>query len=148
MELVKRFAQVRKDMLETVSGFPAARVEEVAYGAWDIKGVLAHIAGWDTYFTMIVRLLKEGQEVPFRGDRIEQWNDAFVKEREDRTWDEVRDEFVQAGQAFLEEYSHLDEELWNRRFWAQRQPTPTWVIKHNTEHYETHLQEIRQKLGE
>ncbi len=146
MELVNRFAQVRRDLLETVSSVPEDKVEEAACGEWDIKCVLAHIAGWDTYFTMIVRLLRAGKDVPYRGDNIEKWNETFVKEREGRTWNEVRDEFVKAGEAFLKEYSNLEEELWSQRFWEQRNPTPAWVVKHNVEHYEEHMEEIKQKL--
>ena len=74
-ELVNRFAQVRRDLLETVSGFPADRIEEALCGEWDIKCVLAHIAGWDTYFTKIVNLLRIGEDVPYWGD-IEEFNEA------------------------------------------------------------------------
>jgi hypothetical protein len=148
MELVNRFAQVRGDLLATVSGFPEDKLEEAVCGEWDIKGVLAHIAGWDTYFTAIVRLLRAGEDVPFRGDRIEGWNEALVKEREGRAWSEVRDEFEREGEGFLEEYRRLEGDLWSRRFWAQRNPTPAWVVEHNTGHYAGHLDEIRQKLRE
>lgn len=146
--ILDRFAQVRRDLLEAVSGLPEDKAEETVCGEWGTKGVLAHIAGWDAYFTTIVRLLRRGEDVPYRGDRIEEWNEALVKEREGRTWSEVRDEFESASQGFLEEYRALEEELWRRRFWEQRTPTPAWVVKHNTEHYEGHLDGIKKKLRE
>jgi hypothetical protein len=55
MELVDRFAQVRRDLLEIVSSFPEDKAEEAACGEWNIKCVLAHIAGWDTYCTPITQ---------------------------------------------------------------------------------------------
>jgi hypothetical protein len=154
MRLVKRFAQVRSDLMKTVSGFPEDKTEEAVCGDWDIKEVLAHIAGWDTYFTMIARRLRMGEEVPYWGDNpfwgenMEKRNEGLVKEREGRTWDEVRDEFVKASGEFLKEYSNLEGEVWNRRFWGQRNPTPAWVVKHNVEHYEEHREEIERKVGE
>jgi hypothetical protein len=82
MEPANRFAKVRADLLETVINFPEGKVEEAVCGPWDIKCVLSHIAGWDTYFTMAVRLLRMDKDVPFRGDKVRERNGAFVKERE------------------------------------------------------------------
>ena len=154
MELVKRFAHARGDLLKTVSSFPEGKAEEAVCGEWNIKGILAHIAGWDTYFAMIGRRLRMGEDVPYWGDNpywgenMEKRNQALVKEQEGRTWDEVRGEFVKASEEFLKEYSNLEGELWSQRFWGQRNPTPAWVVKHNLEHYEEHREEIEKKLRE
>jgi hypothetical protein len=148
MEVADRFAQVRRDLLEKVSSFPGDKSGQAVCGQWDIKCVLAHIAGWDAYFTMIVRLLRNGKDVPYRGDNIEKWNAAMVKEREGRTWNEVRDEFVKASEELLKEYSKLEGESWSRRFWEQRDPTPAWVVKYNAENYQEHLAEIEKKMRE
>lgn len=154
MDLVRRFAQARGDLFKAVSGFPEGRANEALCGNWNIQGVLAHIAGWDTYFAMIVRRLRMGEEVPYWGDHpqwgedMEKRNEALVKEREGRTWEEIHDEFVKAGEEFLKEYRNLEEGLWDQRFWGQRKPTPAWVLKHNVEHYEEHRKEIEKKLKE
>jgi hypothetical protein len=154
MGLVSRFARVRRDLVETVSRFPENKAGEKVCGGWDIKCVLAHMAGWDAYFAMIARRLRTGGEVPFWGDspswgeNMEKRNEALVKEREGRTWREVQDEFVKAGGEFLGEYGNLEEKLWSRCFWAQRNPTPAWVVEHNAEHYEEHTEAIKRKLKE
>ena len=154
MELVERFAQARGDLLKTGSSFPESRADEAVCGNWNIKGVLAHIAGWDTYFAMIVRRLRMGEEVPYWGDHpqwgedMEKRNTALMKEREGKTWKEIRDEFVKAGEEFLKEYRNLEEGLWDQRFWGQRNATPIWVLKHDVEHYEEHREEIEKKLRE
>jgi hypothetical protein len=148
MEAVNRFAQVRRHLLETVSGFPEDKAGKAVCGQWGIKCVLGHIAGWDAYFTMAVKLLRKGQDLPYRGDHIEKWNISMVKEREGRTWNEVRDEFAKADEGFLKEYGNLEGELWTRRFWEQRKPTPAWVVKYNAEHYDEHMAGIKNKLKE
>jgi uncharacterized damage-inducible protein DinB len=146
MELLDRFGRAREDLIATVSRYPQDNVGDAVYGEWAIKCVLAHIAGWDTYFTTIARLLRTGKDVPFRGDRIQEWNEAFVRERAGRTWNQVRDEFVKAGETFLEEYGSLQEELWSRRFWEGRNPTPAWVVQHSAEHYAEHMDGILGRL--
>ena len=146
-ELVNRFVQIRKDFLETVSSFPADRIEEPLCGEWDIKCVLAHMAGWDIYFGKIVNLLRIGKDTPYWGD-IQACNEAAVREREGRTWDEVRDEFKKTGQEFIEAYSTLDEQLWSKRFWEQADLAPAGVLEINIHHYGEHLEEIEKKLSE
>ena len=89
-----------------------------------------------------------GEDVPYRGNEVEKWNAAVVKERQARTWNEVRDEFLKAGEDFLEEYGDLEGDLENRRFWEQRKPTPAWVVEYNAEHYEEHTAQIKKKLKE
>jgi hypothetical protein len=148
VQSVNRFAQVRRELLQTISRFPEGLAGTAICGQWDIKCVLAHIAGWDIYFTMAVRLLRKGEDVPYRGDHIEKWNAAMVKEREGRTWNEVRDEFGKAGEEFIKEYGNLEGDLGNRRFWGQRKPTPAWVVEYNAEHYEEHTAGIKKKLRE
>jgi hypothetical protein len=146
-ELVSRFAQVRSDLLETVKDFPADRVEEVVFGKWDLKSVLAHVAGWDSYFTEIVRLMRAGEKIPYWGN-IDKYNEASVEKRKGRTFDQVYDEFVRAGEAFIWEYGDLEKGLWNKRFWEQGSSTPAWVVEINVEHYESHMEKIKKKLSD
>jgi hypothetical protein len=147
MEVLKRFIRVRRDLQEIVNDFPEDKVEEAVCGNWGLKCVLSHIAGWDAYFTTALRLLRKGEDVPFRGDKIEEWNEAFVKEREGKTWREVRDEFAKTGEDLVKEYTNLTEELRNRRFWPERNPTPAWVVEYSAAHSKEHLEEIRGKLS-
>lgn len=144
---VGQFVQVRGELLEALERFPVEKVGVPVCGTWDLRCVLAHIAGWDEYFVEIVERLKAGEEVPYWGD-IDAFNEASVEERKDRTWDEVKDEFVKAGEDFIAIYSDLEEELWSRRLWEQGKPTPAWVIEINTAHYREHLEEIGKKLEE
>jgi hypothetical protein len=109
-ELVRRFTQDRQDLLDTLKGFPADRIQDVAFGEWDLQSVLAHLAGWDLYFAEMVRLFKAGEEVPKWGD-INAFNEASVAARAGRTWGQVYEEFVSAGEAFIAEYRDLEPAL-------------------------------------
>lgn len=141
-QLVNRFARVRRSLLRALKGFPADRVEVALFGEWNLKCVLAHLAAWDSYFTEILGLLGAGEEVPYWGS-IRKFNEASVKKREGWTWDEVHDEFVRAGEEFIEQYGSVGEGLWSKRFWKRRSYTPTKVVEINTHHYESHSEEIR-----
>ena len=146
-ELVSRFAQDRQDLLDTLKDFPADRVEEVAFGKWNLRCLVAHLAGWDGFFTELVKLLRAGSKVPYWGE-IDAFNEASVQARADWTWKKVYDEFVSAGEAFIAEYGSLEEELWDRRFWAQGPVTPGQIVEINIHHYEGHLAKIVERLAE
>lgn len=142
---VARFVQARDDLLEALERFPAEKVGEPVCGTWDLRCVLAHIAGWDGYFAEMVERLRTGKDVPYWGD-IDAFNEASVEEREGRTLDAVRNEFVKTGAVFIEAYGSLEEGIWSRRFWEQGKPTPAWVVEVNTAHYREHLEEIEKEL--
>jgi hypothetical protein len=144
---VAQFVQACDDLLEALEHFPAHKIEEPVCGTWDLRCVLAHIAGWDGYFIEIVERLRAGEKVPYWGD-MDAFNEVLVEERKDRTWDEVKDEFVKVGEDFIAMYSGLEEELWSKRLWEQGKPTPAWVVEINAEHYRDHLEEIDKKLEE
>lgn len=147
MEMVNQFDLARKELLDTVLSLTEEEAEAMVLGEWNAQYVLAHIAGWDTYFTSMAKQLRNGEEVPFRGDSIDEWNVRLVNERARKSWDEIRNEFVSAGEEFLAEYSGLATELWEQPFWIQRKPTPAWVVNHNTGHYQQHLDETHRNLG-
>ncbi len=145
-QLVNQFTQVRKDFLEALKQFPKDKVEEILFGEWSLKDVLSHFAGWDKFFTEILRLLKEGQDIPHWGN-INKFNEKSVGRRKDWSWDEVYDEFVSAGEQFIKEYSDLPEELANSLFWGGKGYTPIKILKVNVHHYEkTQLLEMKKLL--
>jgi uncharacterized protein (TIGR03083 family) len=148
LDPLDRFGRARSELVATVLGISPDRVQHSVCGEWDIKCVLAHIIGWDITFAEMLKMLKSAQDVPYRGDDIQGWNEAFVRQREDKSWTEVLDEFVQAGALFVEEYGNLENDLWDRRFWEGKDATPAWVLRHNTKHYEEHWQEIVHQLRE
>ncbi|HEX2987164.1 MAG TPA: DinB family protein [Chloroflexota bacterium] len=147
MTRLDRLARARSELMALVLAVPDDVAEEPVCGEWNLRCVLAHLSGWDTYFTAAARLLRAGAEVPFRGDSIDEWNRQMVTERESKSWDEVREEFVRMGEHLLEEYGRLDEGQWGQRFWPGIGATPEWAIRRVAEHYEEHLAGIKERLG-
>jgi hypothetical protein len=148
MKLIKHFIQVREELIEVVTHFPGDKIETILSGQWNIKQILSHISGWDGYFALIALLHGEGKEIPFRGDKIEQWNAIYVNERSSKKWLIILDEFIKTGETFIQSYRNIDAQLWNKPFWLGRQATPDWVVNHNTNHYQSHLNKIHFKLKE
>ena len=85
--------------------------------------------------------------MPYWGS-IARFNEESAREREGRSFAQVYDEFVAAGQAFVEAYGSLEEPLWSKSLWERRRATPAWVVEINIAHYEEHLERIEKRLDE
>ncbi len=146
-KLVNQFIKVRKEFIETLKKFPIDQVDKRLFGEWNLKDVLAHLAGWDTYFTEILSCLKRGNEIPYWSN-IEKFNENSVGNRKYMSWNEVYDEFVSSGEEFIKEYLDVRQDYRSVRFWKKRSYTPTKILEINIHHYEkNHLDEIKEKLG-
>ena len=146
-ELLGQFSHRRQTLLATLEGLPSDRTGELAFGEWDLQCVIAHLSAWDRYFAEMVKLLRAEAEIPYWGD-IDKFNEMSVEKCKAWTWDRVYDEFVQAGQAFIDAYSHLEQALWETRFWPQGTVTPLQIVEINIHHYETHREKIKKEMGE
>lgn len=59
----------------------------------------------------------------------------------------IYQEFVKAGQDFVEEYKDIPKELQNKLFWTNKKYTPLKFLKINIDHYENaQLQDIKKLL--
>ncbi|MGD8555598.1 MAG: hypothetical protein PVJ32_09190, partial [Anaerolineales bacterium] len=72
---LSEFTQARQAVIEAIDHFPDDRVDEILFGEWSLKDVLAHLTGWDQYFVEILRLLRSGTEAPHWGS-IAKFNQA------------------------------------------------------------------------
>ncbi|MGD8759218.1 MAG: ClbS/DfsB family four-helix bundle protein [Anaerolineales bacterium] len=143
---LSEFTQARQAVIEAIDHFPDDRVDEILFGEWSLKDVLAHLTGWDQYFVEILRLLRSGKEAPHWGS-IAKFNQASVQRRAADGWIEVYDEFIAGGEAFINAYGGLATNEANARFWEGKSYTPNRIIEVNAHHYgKSHLPQIKRRL--
>jgi hypothetical protein len=141
------FGEVRAEFLEVLRAFPAARRNEILFGEWSLKDVVAHLIGWDAYFADILASLKAGKEPPYWGS-ISRFNEPSVQRRRSASWEVVHDEFVVAGDEFLLRYAQLSPNLWHVRFWKGKRYTPATILDVNLHHYaKSHLPQVKRHLS-
>jgi hypothetical protein len=127
--------------------FPPGRRDDLLFRDWSLKDVVAHLTGWDQYFTAILKCLETGEKAPFWGS-ITQFNKASVAKRRALAWKTVYDEFVAAGDEFIRCYGQLSEKTAGTRFWKAKPYTPAKIVDINIHHYaKSHLPEIERKLA-
>jgi hypothetical protein len=144
---LSRFVEVRSRVLEALHRFPARSRTDVLFDEWSLKDVVAHLAGWDTYFTAILTCLETGEEAPFWGNMTE-FNKASVGKRRALPWESVYDEFVAAGDEFIHRYGQLSKKTAGARFWKARPYTPANIVDINIHHYgKSHLPDMERRLA-
>lgn len=144
---ISRFHEVRSRVLQAMQRFPARSRNDVLFGEWSLKDVVAHLTGWDQYFTSILRCLETGEKAPFWGNMAD-FNKASVEKRRALPWKAVYDEFVAAGDEFIRHYGQLSEATADTRFWKGKPYTPAKIVEINIHHYaKSHLPEIERRLA-
>ena len=111
-ELISHFVEVRAEFLDVLGRFPARRRGDVLFGKWNLKDLVAHLAGWDQYFVELLVSLQAGEEPPYWGN-MTKFNEASVQKRRESPWEVVYDEFVAAGDEFIRCCTQLPAELRN-----------------------------------
>jgi hypothetical protein len=145
-ELLSQFTEVRDEFIEILQRFPAPRRSAVLFGEWNLKDVIAHLTGWDRYFTDILDCLQAGEEPAYWGN-MTKFNEVSVQKRRESSWEVVYDEFVATGEEFIHRYDQLPEELRGGKFWRGRSYTPVRILEVNIHHYGSHLAQVKRKLA-
>jgi hypothetical protein len=143
--LIEQFVQTRQELVELINRIPSEKTD-VVFGAWDLKCVLAHLTGWDVYFTKGAQLFERGESVPFWGD-IDAHNAQSAKNAEGKSWNEVHAEWLTAGDTLIEVYRALDDSLWEAQIWENPPVTPARFLKITVDHYAEHAEKIAHQFG-
>ena len=85
---------------------------EVYENGWTAKGVLAHLAGRQSSYDMLINLAQGGAlpEAPEGGFDVDHWNQTIVDQRTDKSRDELLAEFRSVHQTLEARISELDDQ--------------------------------------
>ena len=86
---------------------------EVYEGGWTAKEILAHLAGRQGTYDMLINMASGGEmpEMPEGGFDVDGWNQRIVDERIDRSRDELLAEFRSVHEALIERVQSLDDSI-------------------------------------
>jgi uncharacterized damage-inducible protein DinB len=145
-DLLKEFIEAREKLIKAINKFPSNKRNEILFGTWNLKDVVAHFCAWDIFFTNTIKQLKNNKPVPY-WDNINNFNEKEVSKRESLSWELVYSEFINAGKDFVDEYSNIPKELENKIIWNNKKYTPKKLLEVNIHHYQkAQLKEILKLL--
>lgn len=147
-QLVDKFVEARKNFIETIDKFPPDKRDEVLFGDWNLKDMLAHFSAWDQYFSQALSLHKAGKPVDHWQD-VDEFNRLEINKRKSWPWEDIYQEFIRSGHDFIAEYRDVDESTLNKAFWESLSYTytPLVALKDNIYNYEkAHVDEITKCL--
>lgn len=133
-KLIDEFRQVREQFISIVDKFPTDRREEILFDQWNLKQVLINMARWDNCLADNLVFLKEGQQPPFYG-KVNDFNQKSQEIGRSWSWDKAYNEFISGGKRLIKEHEFLPENLWEAKFWPDKNSTPTKFFQIVIKHY-------------
>jgi hypothetical protein len=115
-ELLEKIETEHRRLEQNIAALsPEQLVQAGVVGEWSVKDILTHLSVWER------RLLQRIQHQPERGSDMgtHEFNAMIYLEHKDRSWAEVRAEFIISYRAVLEAIHAFDEaelEVWRMSF--------------------------------
>jgi len=143
VELTTLLARSRQEMLEALAGLAQ---ETPIYESWELKHLLAHIAGWEEacVTSLHAYLQGGGYEIPaYRG--IDAYNELSVDTRVELNYAQVYAEWQMVRQELIAALEALPDELVAGQMvlpWAER-GTPRDLVDVMAHHELEHAEDVR-----
>jgi len=144
---VKQFVNARKEFIGALDRFPEDKRDDVLFGKWTLKDVVAHFTGWDIFCVGTLKLLEKGEPASYWGD-VDKFNEEVVEKSKESNWNKIYKQFMKTGEQFIREYSNIPVQLQNKLIWPSKSYTPAKLLRINIHHYEkAQLKEIKRFLA-
>lgn len=143
---IEEFKDARMDMLATLQDFPKDKVTDLLFSDWSVKDILAHITAWDLHSIDVFDAI-QNNEPPDLIENDETFNKDAVGESVELDYDEVLENFIEAGALLIDTYLTFPDELWEKPVSSTTTETPLDFLMGNTNHYrQEHLPVITSYL--
>jgi len=140
-ELLNQAAREYKAFHESLQGLNEEHLNEVWLGTWNIKDIVAHIAGWQRELGPALERLARGERPVPEGvsyENVDAWNAKFAAARRGA---EAADLLLELDKSH-EHFMHLADAIPDARFQPDR-TAYKMVDLNSAHHYKEHGDQIR-----
>lgn len=142
-ELDRAFAELQR----SIEGLTEEQMLNKWYDGWNVRDILAHVAGWHWEMTGAFQRIAKGERPTPEGEdyNADRWNARFAEEAKDTPPDEVIDDLRASKEAFVAAARLVPEDRFEEGRAASRILNGTGI-----EHYREHtpaILEWRKKEG-
>ena len=143
-ELLQQVDSDFQNLLSTVDGLSEEQMSEVWFGAWSVRDILAHVAGWHREEAgMLERMARGERPVPEGADypynAADAWNARFVERWQTASPATILEEMKASKKAYVAAARQLPEGRFQEGRTAQRLLREGCI-----DHYREHAGEIRE----
>lgn len=134
-ELVSGFQRSQQELHGAVAGLGEEAAEEIWYGRWGVKQIVAHIAGWESAMAEALGKIALGERPSAEGinlSDVDGTNDQFAEKVQPLSFDQVLQDLSSAGGRLVEAIQALPEDRLGEGKTARR--IVDTMIRHPAEH--------------
>lgn len=103
-QIITRFIETRKELLEAAARLPTEAQDEVFLGIWSVKDLLAHLVGWDYTNLEAAQEILDGKLPTVLSHYDPDWqtfNAGLVAQYKQSTWSELLSTMDQSQQKLV-----------------------------------------------
>lgn len=144
--LVTRLEAARRQLRTALQGLD---IHTEVYPGWEVKHLLAHIAGWDEACTSSLRAHAGGREPATPAMYgIDPFNEVSVETRKDLPYDRIHAEFEESRRQFIAAIRELPEERFTQPMivpWGPKGTVTSLVaiFEHHEIEHATEMEKIK-----
>lgn len=150
-QIVSRIREGNERVFQTFGSLSEEQLAtQVHDGGWTAKEVLAHLAGRQQGYDMMIQLAESGERPDFGNVDIDERNQRLVDERIDQSRDELLNEFRKVHEELVQRVEGLSDDLLQRTLPHPRRgeiPLAEYLLNSGGQHSINHTAEVEEALG-
>lgn len=121
VKYLERLAEAKGHLLKAIADIdPAILCTEPVVGDWTVKDILGHIVSWNEEFRADIKLIQQGYHPGFEcvisgEDDFDHWNQIWIKEKRDWTWQRILADMEQDYQEAVQMILQLEPQDYRKR---------------------------------
>jgi len=145
---IKQLENLRDSILQAISNFPNTKREEILFGDWNLKDVIAHLNNWMVHDIDCLNAVKENRIPPWEPS-TDEFNKRGTQARKSLSWDRLCEEFTKLSSHLIKTYKEYPPNLLSAKIWPDHPyETPFTFTKSNIDHWTLELKIIQSKLSQ
>lgn len=137
-------AKARQDLINIINIFPVEKREQIIFDKWSLKDLVGHISGWDILTVEVLKNIKQNKLSKWLYS-VDEMNKISVQARKPKPWKTIYEEFINASQELVNQYSSIPGDLWEKPLFSGKKFNAAKFLKIDLDHYLEHLEQIKEK---
>jgi hypothetical protein len=143
---ISKLEKIRDLIQQAIINFPQLHREDILFGEWNLKDLIAHLNNWMEHDIDCLNAVKENR-IPLWEPNTDEFNERGTQARKNLSWNNLCAEFTNLSNQLIGIYKEYPSNLLSINIWPDHPyETPLTFISSNINHWTLELNNIKSKL--